>query len=143
MNEKDYQRKKNKFLPKIHAWYEHLETFLLILVCVHADMTYTFFAFIWKFVSTFKSESHVAASFRILNANFLLRSRLEIYGFWAPYSSICGQQYFRVQNVENAWLSLLACFHIIVAFAFSNFQVFVMLFFTIILASVFLCNFNF
>lgn len=21
MNEKDYQRKKNKFLPKIHAWY--------------------------------------------------------------------------------------------------------------------------
>lgn len=22
MNEKDYQRKKNKFLPKIHAWYD-------------------------------------------------------------------------------------------------------------------------
>jgi hypothetical protein len=25
MSEKDFQRKKNKFLPKIHAWYNFLE----------------------------------------------------------------------------------------------------------------------
>ncbi|KAG4159452.1 hypothetical protein ERO13_D02G175450v2 [Gossypium hirsutum] len=31
MTEKDYQRKKNKFLPKIHAWYI---LFLCVCVCV-------------------------------------------------------------------------------------------------------------
>lgn len=28
MNEKDYQRKKNKFLPKIHAWYVSARIFI-------------------------------------------------------------------------------------------------------------------
>lgn len=51
MNEKDYQRKKNKFLPKIHAWYGQLsETFLVsihclllcLILCLHAFVSVFF-----------------------------------------------------------------------------------------------------
>ena len=31
MTEKDYQRKKNKFLPKIHAWYVFMFVFYFII----------------------------------------------------------------------------------------------------------------
>ena len=34
MSEKDFQRKKNKFLPKIHAWYCFSKTFSKVLVFV-------------------------------------------------------------------------------------------------------------
>ena len=40
MTEKDYQRKKNKFLPKIHAWYVFMFAilFLLLIFCLFASM---------------------------------------------------------------------------------------------------------
>lgn len=50
MNEKDYQRKKNKFLPKIHAWYiDHAhKIFLLSYVFILLHLRYSF-----KYVNAF------------------------------------------------------------------------------------------